>query len=40
MPIKKPIYMREFPTSWRDIDKSVDKMWTTWNGTCNVEIEI
>lgn len=26
MPIKKPIYMREFPTSWRDIDKSVDKM--------------
>jgi len=26
MPIKKPIYMREFPTSWRDIDKSVDEM--------------
>lgn len=22
-PVKKPIYMREFPTSWRDIDHSV-----------------
>ncbi|KAL7547776.1 hypothetical protein ACHAWF_011053 [Thalassiosira exigua] len=24
MPVKKPIYMREFPTSWRDIDKGVE----------------
>ncbi|EED90839.1 predicted protein [Thalassiosira pseudonana CCMP1335] len=23
-PVKKPIYMREFPTSWRDIDKGID----------------
>ena len=23
MPVKLPIYMREFPTSWRDIDKSL-----------------
>lgn len=24
MPVKKPIYMREFPTSWRDIDKGIE----------------
>ncbi|KAL7527352.1 hypothetical protein ACHAXR_001910 [Thalassiosira sp. AJA248-18] len=24
MPVKKPIYMREFPASWRDIDKEID----------------
>ena len=23
MPVKLPIYMREFPTSWRDIDNSL-----------------
>jgi hypothetical protein len=26
MAVKKPLYMREFPVSWRDIDKSVDGM--------------
>lgn len=24
-PVKKPIYMREFPISWRDIDKNVNE---------------
>lgn len=23
-PVKKPIYMREFPTAWRDIDKGIE----------------
>jgi len=26
MPVKKPIYMREFPTSWRDIDKGIEEL--------------
>ncbi|KAL9186084.1 hypothetical protein ACHAXT_005322 [Thalassiosira profunda] len=26
MPVKKPIYMREFPISWRDIDKGIDEI--------------
>jgi len=26
MPVKKPIYMREFPISWRDIDKGIDSV--------------
>ena len=26
MPVKKPIYMREFPTSWREIDKGIDEI--------------
>lgn len=26
MPVKKPIYMREFPTSWRDIDRGIDEI--------------
>jgi len=25
MPVKKPIYMREFPISWRDIDKGIEE---------------
>jgi len=25
-PVKKPIYMREFPTSWRDIDKGIEEI--------------
>jgi len=25
-PVKKPIYMREFPTSWLDIDKGIEEM--------------
>ena len=24
--VKKPIYMREFPVSWRDIDKGIDEL--------------
>ena len=28
-PVKKPIYMREFPTSWRDIDKGIDEIHQT-----------
>jgi len=26
MPVKKPIYMREFPTSWRDLDKGIEEI--------------
>jgi hypothetical protein len=26
MPVKKPIYMREFPISWRDIDKGIEEL--------------
>mmetsp|Transcript_59332 Transcript_59332/g.126134 ORF Transcript_59332/g.126134 Transcript_59332/m.126134 type:complete len:510 (+) Transcript_59332:376-1905(+) len=26
MPVKKPIYMREFPTSWRDIDEGIEEI--------------
>lgn len=26
MAVKKPLYMREFPVSWRDIDKSVNQL--------------
>jgi hypothetical protein len=26
MAVKKPIYMREFPISWRDIDKGIDEL--------------
>ena len=26
MPVKLPIYMREFPTSWRNIDKGIDEL--------------
>jgi len=26
MPVKKPIYMREFPVSWRDIDKGIGEL--------------
>ena len=26
MPVKLPIYMREFPASWRDIDKGIDEL--------------
>ena len=25
-PVKLPIYMREFPVSWRDIDKGIDEL--------------
>lgn len=25
-PVKQPIFMREFPTSWRDIDKGIDEL--------------
>lgn len=25
-PVKKPIYMREFPISWRDIDKGIEEI--------------
>lgn len=25
-PVKKPIYMREFPVSWRGIDKGIDQL--------------
>jgi len=28
-PVKKPIYMREFPTSWRDIDKGIEEIHQT-----------
>jgi hypothetical protein len=24
--VKKPIYMREFPISWRDIDKGIEEL--------------
>jgi len=27
MPVKKPIYMREFPISWRDIDKGIEEIY-------------
>jgi len=26
IPVRKPIYCREFPTSWRDIDKGIDEI--------------
>ncbi len=26
MPVKKPIYMREFPISWRDIDVGIEEL--------------
>jgi len=26
MPVKKPIYMREFPISWRDIDVGIEDL--------------
>jgi hypothetical protein len=26
MAVKLPIYMREFPTSWRDIDKGIEDL--------------
>ena len=24
--VRKPIYMREFPTAWRDIDKGIEEL--------------
>ena len=29
MAVKKPIYMREFPISWRDIDKGIDELYVS-----------
>jgi len=26
IPVRKPIYCREFPTSWRDIDRGIDEI--------------
>jgi len=27
IPVHSPIYSREFPTSWRDIDQGIDELW-------------